>query len=432
MCLNQLSWRQVALPLNAAVAILLGGILLATTAQAQPTASELPGADLEELLRLAEAANPELAMSHQESRAANARVEASDVLPDPVLDVKFRDNELDGGWWPKRAGDRLYTVRQMFPLGGRRALRREEADALARQSAAKVTLTRSELRSRVKAAYAEHHQLAERIRLNRELLAAMSALVRLMESRYTQGLASQQEFLNAQIERNMLESDRFRLEGERARVRIRINMLLARPLESALANAIRPRPVPDARAMDKPALALRVSERGPSSAIQAAEVERAEVLRKLSERTGYPDLELGFGVIEREGQAMAYEAMVTVSLPLWFGARGALRREAAEMAAAAQSKSRMVSIQVQSELQEALAELSATQDTLRLLRESSGVQARLAFQTALRGFEQGRSEAALVIDALRRLRAVQADVLNMEMEEQSRLAMIERLLGEDL
>ncbi len=432
MCLNRFSRHRLLLLFLAAAAVVLAVVLLATTAKAQLTATDHPGADLEELLRLAEAANPELAMSQQESRAALARAEASDVLPDPTLGVEFRDNELDGGWWPKRSGDRLYTLRQMFPLGGRRALRREEADALARQSSAKVILTRAELRSRMKSAYAEHYQIGERIRLNRELLAALAALVSLMESRYAQGLASQQELLRAQIERNMLESDRLRLGSDRARVRIRINMLLARPPEAALAEANRPRPAPDARAIDRSALARRAKERSPSGAIQTAEVDRAEALRKLSERTGYPDLELGFGVIEREGRATAYEAMITVSLPLWFGARGAMRREAAEMAAAAQSKSRMVSLQVQSELQETLAELSAMQDTLRLLRESSAVQARLAFQTALRGFEQGRIEAAMVIDALRQLRAVQADVLNMEMEEQSRLATIERLLGEDL
>jgi outer membrane protein TolC len=431
MRLIPFSRRRRILPSRAA-AVVLALVLLASTATAQPAAPDVPGADLAELLRLAEAANPELAMSHQESRAAQARAEASDVLPDPVLGVEFRDNELDGGYWPKRSGDRLYTLRQMFPLGGRRALRREEADALARQSSAKVTLTRADLRSRVKSAYAEHYQLAERTRLNRELLAALAAMVGLMESRYAQGLASQQELLKAQIERNMLESEKFRLDSERARVRIRINMLLARPPEAALAEATRPRPAPDARAIDRSALARKAKERSPSSAIQTAEVERAEALRKLSERTGYPDLELGFGVIEREGKATAYEAMVSVSLPLWFGARGAMRREAAEMAAAAQSKSQMVAIQVQSELQEALAELSAMQDTLRLLRESSAVQARLAFQTALRGFEQGRIETALAIDALRQLRAVQADVLNMEMEEQTRLAAIERILGEDL
>jgi cobalt-zinc-cadmium efflux system outer membrane protein len=433
MTLHRPSRRRLLRPIRLTAFLALLALLAPTAATAEPaTAADLPGGDLEELLRLADGANPEIAMSGQELRAAQARAEAADVLPDPVFGVEFRDNELDGGWWPKRSGDRLYTIRQMFPLGGRRALRREEADALARQSSARVNLARSDLRSRVKAAYAEHYQIAERARLNRELLAAMAALVNLMESRYAQGLASQQDLLKAQLERNMLETDRLRLQSERARARIRINMLLARPPDAGLAEAGRPRPVPPARGIDRDALARRAKERNPAGAVQSAEVERTEVGRKLSERSGYPDLELGFGVIERDGRATAYEAMVTVSLPLWFGARDAMRREAAAMASAAQSKAAMVSLQVQSELQETLAELTAAQDTLRLLRDSSGVQARLSFQSASRGFEQGRVEAAMVIDALRQLRAVQADILNMEMEEQSRLAAIERILGEDL
>jgi len=311
-------------------------------------------------------------------------------------------------------------------------LRREEADAGARQAQLRARQARSDLRSKVKAAYAELYLTAQRLRLNRELLAAFGGMTAQMESRYAQGTAKQQDLLKARLERIMIEAEGLKLGGDNARARIRVNMLLARPPDAPLALPLKPRPVPSVGSLDIAALLSRSVEQGPSVAAQAAEFDKAEAVRRLAGREVWPELELGVGVMEREGRAMSYEAMVQFTLPIWSGARAAMREEASHMAAAAKAKQVMASVQAQADVREALAELAAVQDTLRLLRGSSLVQGRLGFQTALRGAEQGRVEPSVAIDALRQLRAIEADVLAMEMEEQTRLAAIERILGEDL
>jgi outer membrane protein TolC len=415
-----------------AALLLLLGAASALAQPAAPTGPSLPGADLGELLRLAEAANPELAMSQSESQAARARTGAADVLPDPVFSVGFQDYPAEGVMDAQTPPGRLYTLRQMFPLGGRLSLRREEADAGARQAQSRHRQSRADLRARVKTAYAELYLATERLRLTRELLAAFGGMAAQMESRYAQGTASQQELLKARLERNMIEAETSRLGGERARARIRVNMLLARPPDAPLAEPLKPRTVPAVTSLDGGALLRRAVEQGPSVSAQNAESDKAQASYRLAGRAGWPDLEVGVGVMEREGKAMSYEAMVAVTLPIWSGARASMREEAAQMAAAAKAKQSMAVIQAQADVREALAELGAVQDTLRLLRGSSLVQGRMAFQTALRGYEQGRIEPSVAIDALRQLRAIQADVLTMEMEEQAKLAMIERILGEDL
>jgi outer membrane protein, heavy metal efflux system len=56
----------------------------------------------------------------------------------------------------------------------------------------------------------------------------------------------------------------------------------------------------------------------------------------------------------------------------------------------------------------------------------------LTFESALVGYQTGRVDFATLLDAQRQIRRTRLDLLKIDLEQQMRLAEIERLVGEDL
>src|SRR5262245_11960593 len=103
-------------------AVVIGAAFAApiTSLSAQPAAlAAAPGARVEELLAAVRDLNPEVAAAALDREAAAAKVFPAGALDDPTInftrDQGFRQT--------------LVTVTQEFPLWGKRALRREIAEA---------------------------------------------------------------------------------------------------------------------------------------------------------------------------------------------------------------------------------------------------------------------------------------------------------------
>ena len=93
-----------------------------------------PGADVDELLTLAQAQNPELATMRHEADAAGERIEAVGALPDPSFRISLQDftNKASGAATtlvPSEVGSTYYRVMQPVPFWGKRDLKQEIAIA---------------------------------------------------------------------------------------------------------------------------------------------------------------------------------------------------------------------------------------------------------------------------------------------------------------
>src|SRR4029453_12859322 len=115
-------------------------LVLAGTSAAQSSAKvdgEL-GATLAGVLAFVEARNPELRAMSFEADAAQQRLRSSGALPDPILGMELRDIPIsEPTLSPANAGSTKYSLRQMFPLGDKRELRRGIAEAEAGVACAK-------------------------------------------------------------------------------------------------------------------------------------------------------------------------------------------------------------------------------------------------------------------------------------------------------
>jgi outer membrane protein, heavy metal efflux system len=429
-CVRASAAMLTLLPLLAAALPLLA----AAPAPAQP----MLGAELADLVAHVRRLSPELAAAALDAEAAAARVDAAGRLADPTLTVLSDQNRnRNGGLVPGRFGNWTVTVQQTFPLGGRRELQRQVAAADARQAASRQLSVQADLVRRVKTVFIELHQAGRLVQLSREIDATVGQLVRQSESRYAQGLGEQQDVLRAQFERHTLANVITRFDGERARLKLRLNALLNRPTATPLADPRALPAVPPLGRLQFAALLDRAQRSNPGLAMQAAEIDGADANRVLVRRSWYPDLTLGIGIVnnaatESVGRRVSYEAMASINIPLAWGLREAQAREANLRAGAARTRREAALIQLEAELGEALQQLRTLAAVAQRLGGRAVPETRLASRSALTGYATGRVDARTAIEVHHRLFEVQQELLRVEAERRARLADIEFLIGDEL
>jgi outer membrane protein TolC len=102
------------------------------------------------------------------------------------------------------------------------------------------------------------------------------------------------------------------------------------------------------------------------------------------------------------------------------------------MLAASGARKEALLNQTLSELSESLYGLETARRTESLAATRLLPQSELTYQSALAGYETGRVEFAMLIEAQRQILEARQQLLKAQMDAQLRLAEIERLLGEEL
>jgi outer membrane protein TolC len=405
-------------------------LLAATSSYAQPT-PEL-GSSLKGVLAFLEGRSPELRAMTYEAEAAQQRLRGAGALPDPVLQMELRDIPFsEPTLSPANAGSTKYSLRQMFPLGDKRELRRGIAAADATAAEARRGATIAELRMRTKVAYGQYWYAGQAQAVTEQLRALMSDLEQVARARYGSGLAPQQDVIKAQTELTTMRSDLVMLGSERRQAAARLNGVLARPADAPLADPREMRPVPQ-RAFDFAELVKTVGTRNPTLVMNAAQTTSAERSAQLMRASRIPDLGVGLAVIQQGTRLTDYEVMLEVNIPWQTDVIRANVNEAQAMSEAAAARRDATAAQLQSELGQNWAALDALREQGEIIRTTLLPQVELTMESALASYRTGRVDFATLLDAQRQMRRTRLDLLKIELEQQMRLAEIERIVGEDL
>lgn len=395
------------------------------------------GGNVESLLEFARDRHPEFAAMRHEAAAATARVPPAGALPDPVFGVELRDftNEVKGGSanvLPARVGVTRYTINQSLPWFGKRDLKREIAAAGAGEAEGRAAATWADLAWQIKQTYAQYYQQVNSIQYGRENLVLLDQLTQIVQVRYAGGLVPQQDAIRAQTERTALQSELAMLEGENEQAAARMHTLLGRPPAVRLLPPERLRPLPPAAQLEIGALETRIVERNPRLAADAARIEGAEKTRELTYKNRYPDFNVGMGSMQEGNRVASWDLMFEVNIPLQQESRRAQELEAERMLDAAKSRKAVSLNQMLAELAESLAALRAARRVEELVHASLLPQAELTLQSALTGYGTGKVDFATVLDAQRQRRKAKEDLVKARVNQQMRLADVERVIGEEL
>ena len=409
----------------------MGGL----TAMAQDAAS-IPGADVESLLAVAKANNPELSGMRFDALAAQQRIEQADALPDPRFKLELQDVTKMGAQnptlWPSDVGSTRYTFTQELPWFGTRALKREQATLAAQGSEAQVQTLWLDVAARIKQGFAQRYFLQRSAQLSQEVLGLMQHLEQIARARYAGGLAPQQDPLRALTEQSAMRAELIALQTDLRTNQSRMNALLARPSVAPLAAPLTLRALPASEQLDLAVLEQSARQHNPQLAADEAKWRAAEKGQALSLKGRYPSIVLGVAPTQFQGDFKAWDLMLEMNIPLWQGTRRAQEREALAMRDAAEARRNATDNQLLADLSENLLALQGAQQTEALVHNSLLPQAELSLQSALAAYEAGKVDLATVLDAQRQIRQAKLSRIKAQAEGQARLAQIERLLGVDL
>jgi cobalt-zinc-cadmium efflux system outer membrane protein len=384
---------------------------------AQPTlAQPALGSELPLLLATARSQHPDIAFAALERDMAMARASAADSLADPTFRVEFNDNTRSSGLLPDQLGYRKYMLEQSFPLGGKRDLRRNIADADTADAQARQELVANELVARIKAAQAQRFLAQAGLRILNEQRGLLDRIVEAADRGYAQGRIGQEGALNSRLARNRLETEIARLQGDVRQFDARLNGLLGRDAGADLQPPLGLAPMPRPERLQFDSLMIEALDRNPQFRQLAARGTGADARRRLADADWVPDVSLGVGTIERDLGVRAYEAYVTLNIPLRGGLRDAKKNEAIAEQSAVRVQRQAIELELAATLREMLAGLEAQRRIESLSGGSILSQARAALTAQLRAYEQGSGGFADLVQA----------------EQRRLLAEIERLVGGDL
>lgn len=389
------------------------------------------GSTVQALLAWADQHNLELGAARHETDAAAARVELAGALGDPSFRLELQGIDRNNpNLLPNKVGSTKYTLLQSFPLWGKRDLRREVAEAEFGQAKGRNAASVAEVHTQIKTAFAMYYQVQHTAKLSGEILQLMRDLERVAQTRYTHGLAPQQDVIKAQLEQTALKSELIALEQEQHHARTRLNLALNRPSYAALVEPQELRPLPPV--LDAVVLEQRILAASPLLATQSAQVDAAEKTQQLTEKNRYPDLTLGISPIQRGNRLDSWDAMFEINIPLQQDSRRAKEREAASLLAASKSRQQFLINQVQATFRESLDSLVSARKQANLLKTALLPQAELALKSAMIGYQTGKVDFAALLEAQRQIKKARLDYLKVQVDQELRLTEIEQLLGEEL
>jgi len=416
--------------------VLLPGLAWAGDMPDSSQTSAATDAGLQELLQWADAHNPDLAVINYEIEAAEGRIVPAGALPDPVLRVELMDfagPAAPNGFnvLPNRVGGTKYTVMQSFPLWGKRDMRTEIATAGVSEAKSRRIALLAEIHSKIKIAYAQFYQPFRLKGLNQEILTLLQDIEGITRVRYSNGLVPQQDVIRAQVEKTTLRSEIITLEAEQKQARARLNAMAGRSQHDSVAEPRALRHLPPEK-FDAAVLPEKAQRNNPLLRTQDAQIIAAEANQRLIKKNRYPDVTLGIAPTQRGGGIDGWEAMIEVNIPIRLDTRRAQESEASAMLSATKERQQSIANNVMGELQETIAAYEAAREQELLVTNTLLPQAELTFRSALAGYENSKVDFATLLDAQRAIRLARQNKIRAQVEQEVRLAEIERMIGEEL
>jgi outer membrane protein TolC len=200
-------------------------VVLALSSPPDPT----PPVRLGDLLDEARRKNPAIAAAREQARGDAASVTAAAAVDDPMIMVQLWNMPVDLSTVPL-----MVNVSQTFPLGGKRAAKRDEAEAMGQASRAGITTRARDVEDEVARAYFDLYLADRTIEVDAEIERTLETLISAASARIAAGRGEEADVLRAESDKLKVQSDREAARGRRAAAVAKLVALLDRPPGSDL------------------------------------------------------------------------------------------------------------------------------------------------------------------------------------------------------
>ncbi len=421
----------VAKRTGAALLLSLGALIAAQRSAAQAPHQPLL---LGDLYRDVQRQSPRLAAARALARAADARIPASKLLSDPQLQLGIMNYSVPGLRPMDPLGMTQLQLMQMLPVAGKLSLSGRVSTAQARAQHERASEVGWELRSRAAMAFYELYATGQRLVVARETLRLLQDLERTTEAMYRVGEGRQADVLRAHVEIARMTEDTLRMQTMRLTLRARLNVLLDRAPDAAIAAPLLPAFPDSVPTLDT--LAAQAAQNRPMVRAGVREVEAADASARLARREIWPDITLGFQYAQRRtdmGVERMGSVMLGASLPVFASRRKLrMRDEAGAMQAMAQADLAVMRADTRGRVAEACANLTRARNLIRLYRNTVLPQAEATVTSSLAAYRVGSVDFMTALDSRMKVNQYRQELFALEAEEGTAWAELEMLLGREL
>ena len=427
--------RSVGIYFGTAVLALLAVAAAAndvTNQAAEQPATQAETVALDDLVREAVAKNPAIQSAQRKAEALRHRVPQVRTLPDPVVSVAWAGNAVP---FQVQNGDpssyRGLSAMQQVPLGGKLGLRGKVAAREGDAASWESEVIRRRVVAEVKTAYYEYFYLSAALRITRNNHALLEKLARIAEVRYQVGKSAQADVLRAHVELSRLRQRQTVLEQQSATARVRLNTLLFRDPEAALAP---PAAVP-ATSLSHTLEQLYELAAANDAELQRQQrlVERDQVTVALARKDYVPDLSVGWMYQQRPGLPDMHGATFSLNLPIFYKSKQRERVKEAQLELASTASARDDrQTNLSFEVKEQYLTARAAEELTRLYSQGVVPQSSLALESSMASYEVGSVDFLTVITNFTTVLEYETEYYRELANLRIALARLEPLVGVEL
>jgi outer membrane protein, heavy metal efflux system len=412
--------------------LLLAAALLAG---ARPVFAQTPDSvssgtiTLSQALALAEKTNPEILAARKRWQAVEKRVVQAATPDKPRLDIE-RMYVPAGKSVLNEADEKSLAITQEVPFPSTLYLRRGVASreaAMAEQSyRAKVR----EILARTRSTYAMLFLAQRSLDIVNENIDLMRRFAKVAESKYTAGHTGQSDALKAQVELTKMLNMGVMLTQEKESAAAMLNGLLNRDAREQLGLPSEP----DLPKLDQDLEsihALALAER-PELKEAALNVERAGKSLAVARSEFLPDFMLQYRQRNDPMRGRTRDAVLGLSLPLWFWKPAAMAAEAKAEREMAEAELQGMRVMTSAEARSAWVRTQTARRLADIYRTSVLPQAEQALRVAEVGYQANKSSFLDLLDAQRSLLNFRVEYYQFLADYEQRVAELERIVGRPL
>jgi cobalt-zinc-cadmium efflux system outer membrane protein len=394
--------------------------------------SDVPGPvfELEQIEKMALAANPEIRVAVRKLAVAEAHVPSAGALDDPSLMYR--------GWqiplrqpWNYNAAQNMFMIGQTLPWPSKRGLQRNVAEAEVAEAKAALDVTKLDVRIRARKAFYDLLRAEDGLLIHDQHVDIAHQGVEAAKIKYAVGKVPQQDILKAQVSLTRLAEHLIHLEQDAALARARLNTLLGRDPSAAIdvrgEHVISAR-LPSIETLEKTALQSR-----PDLLQMQVAADKSRKEETLAKTAYKPDFTLAAGyMLMPRGSEFRNNYMVEGSINLPWLNRRKHDAEIAESSAKVTERDAELDAMRSAafgQIQEALIEARAAQRLANVYQQSLQPQAEATLHSTVIAYENNRTEFLDLLDSQMTVIDLDLAYLQSLADFEARLADLELAVG---
>lgn len=373
--------------------------------------------------------NPEIRAALKRWEAARKRA-ASEATPGkPRLDIERM--YAPAGKTPLNGSEeQSVSLTQEFAFPTTLYLRGSRASKAAEVAEQVYGAKLREVLAKTRTAYAMLYLSLKSRKLLDENIELMRRFAKAAESKYAGGSASESDALKAQVELTKMLNMGVVVEEERELASAMLNALMGRSAWESLGTPrdLEPGRLEKAREeLEAAAFARRPELR---QAVLAAELSRTSLALARSEFL--PDIMLSYRRRNDPMRGRSSDAVLGLSLPLWFWKPAAMVAEASAEKEMAEAELESARLMTAADLRTTFARAQSAQRLAESYKTSLLPQAESALTVAESSYRAGRASFLDLLDAQRSLLNFKLEYYQYLADYERRAAELERVIGEEL